>query len=721
MWGRSFAREFGGEIIKASARGGGGRGAGLLRSGSHGSSDGEGGAAGSFVSEPAAPQFTVGKIERVIGTATVTRPGSICLELKVGDSVFQGDVIETTAGGQVSIRFIDGTVFNLSNSARMALKEFPDDGTSQPALFDVARGDFAFVAGKMAKAGRLEIDTPVASIRGRTQVGGIGTLSLISLFFAAMEKVQAAPSNVAHTDDELIPIDYTSEPHGSFELVTKEATPRHFFVADPGVTWSFRLSSSSELTVSQSANSPARMEQLHTIQQNVLHTYSVGLQAMQGPTFNGQNGSTTNPNFREVLPSGARPINFQPDNSGSSQSLTTTSLEVTNSSSGASKTSGATTSVSDFDATSPTSLALDSIFVPPAPPPAALPSAPPAPVITTTAPAQNNASSIDIAGTAEANSTVTLFNNSSTVGTATADSSGHWSVPGVALSSGIDYSFTATATDAAGTSMPSTALAFHDTQTTGPTAVATVTALSADTGTAGDFITSVAAQTVSGTFTGTLGAGEKIQVSADGGTTWVDATPGAGSSWTASGVTLSAGTGALAVRTIDTASNTTAGSGHSYTLQTTGPTAVATVTALSADTGTAGDFITSVAAQTVSGTFTGTLGAGEKIQVSADGGTTWVDATPGAGSSWTASGVTLSAGTGTLSVRTIDTASNTTAGSGHSYTLDFDGAERDVPDRDADQRYRGVELRLHHQQWWRAFCRHGRRHRRRRHRQRAGL
>ena len=83
------------------------------------------------------------------------------------------------------------------------------------------------------------------------------------------------------------------------------------------------------------------------------------------------------------------------------------------------------------------------------------------------------------------------------------------------------------------------------------------------------------------------------------------------------------------------------------------------MTALSADTGTAGDFITSVAAQTVSGTFTGTLGAGEKIQVSADGGTTWVDATP-AGSNWTASGVTLSAGTGTLSVRSIDAANNTT-------------------------------------------------------------
>ena len=50
-------------------------------------------------------------------------------------------------------------------------------------------------------------------------------------------------------------------------------------------------------------------------------------------------------------------------------------------------------------------------------------------------------------------------------------------------------------------------------------------------------------------------------------------------------------------------------------------------------------------------------------------GTTWIDATAGAGT-WSAIGVTLAAGTGTLSVRSIDTAGNTTAGTGHSYTLD---------------------------------------------------
>ncbi len=123
--------------------------------------------------------------------------------------------------------------------------------------------------------------------------------------------------------------------------------------------------------------------------------------------------------------------------------------------------------------------------------------APAAPVITTTAPAQDNASSIDIAGTAEANSTITLYNGSAVVGTSTAyvnaandtaaqaltgtaeanstitlyngstvvgitsaDASGHWSQTIGALGNGT-YSYTATATDAAGnTSVAGDALGF---------------------------------------------------------------------------------------------------------------------------------------------------------------------------------------------------------------------------------------------------------------------
>ena len=48
-----------------------------------------------------------------------------------------------------------------------------------------------------------------------------------------------------------------------------------------------------------------------------------------------------------------------------------------------------------------------------------------------------------------------------------------------------------------------------------------------------------------------------------------------------------------------------------------GPAAVGQVTGLSQDTGTAGDFITNVANQTVKGTYTGALAPGDVIQVSA--------------------------------------------------------------------------------------------------------
>ena len=128
----------------------------------------------------------------------------VAVQAKVGDPVFQGDVIETAANGRVSIRFIDGTTFNLSSGARMVLNEFVCDpsGALHSALFSVVRGTFAFIAGQVAKAGGLRIDTPFASLRGRAPAGGIGVLSLAALTFSIIEKIQAAPSD--YSDDDAI-------------------------------------------------------------------------------------------------------------------------------------------------------------------------------------------------------------------------------------------------------------------------------------------------------------------------------------------------------------------------------------------------------------------------------------------------------------------------------------------------------------------------------------
>ena len=76
--------------------------------------------------------------------------------------------------------------------------------------------------------------------------------------------------------------------------------------------------------------------------------------------------------------------------------------------------------------------------------------APDAPVITDPTDGATLTSPItSISGTAEANSTVEVFDNGNTLGTTDADNTGAWSLTGLSLGDG-SYIFTAIATDEAG-------------------------------------------------------------------------------------------------------------------------------------------------------------------------------------------------------------------------------------------------------------------------------
>lgn len=155
---------------------------------------------------------------------------------------------------------------------------------------------------------------------------------------------------------------------------------------------------------------------------------------------------------------------------------------------------------------------------------------------------------------------------------------------------------------------------------------------------------------------GTLGT----PASADGGTTWTATLTPSGSG----SVTLNASSVA------DTFGNSgpAASLSTSFTYTASGPSVTISTVALSSDTGTSSsDFITQAASQTISGTYSGTLGSGEFIQVSLDGGATWNTATV-SGSTYTYSGATLSA-SGTLKVRASNGSSTGTTLS-QSYTVD---------------------------------------------------
>jgi VCBS repeat-containing protein len=99
-------------------------------------------------------------------------------------------------------------------------------------------------------------------------------LWLTALTFSLAKNARAADPNVTLLDDDNIT--YKDLEHGAFELVTKEAVPRRIIVEDPGETIVLSRSGSS-ISVSPSANTHARMEELQEAQQDVLANLARGL------------------------------------------------------------------------------------------------------------------------------------------------------------------------------------------------------------------------------------------------------------------------------------------------------------------------------------------------------------------------------------------------------------------------------------------------------------
>jgi hypothetical protein len=123
----------------------------------------------------------IGKVVTAAGSVTIEHVNAIVIQAtvsgqagqtKVGDPVYLGDVVQTSADGRIGINFTDGTSFNLSSNARMTLNEFvyEPNGKSNSTFFKLSQGTFTFIAGLTAKTGDMKIDTPVATmgIRGTT-------------------------------------------------------------------------------------------------------------------------------------------------------------------------------------------------------------------------------------------------------------------------------------------------------------------------------------------------------------------------------------------------------------------------------------------------------------------------------------------------------------------------------------------------------------------------
>jgi FecR protein len=256
---------------------------------------------GSAPTRVTTPPKAIGEIHMATGSVTVRRAGGVAARVDVGELVYQGDAIETGADGAVGIIFTDGTAFNLSSDARAVLNEFAYDpnATSNSALLSLAQGTFAFIAGKVAKAGSLRIDTPVARIRGGAQDGGIGILTLAALTFSATSKTEAASRHDAFLDDGTI------AQYGTFEIVTKEAVPRVIIVDDPSETIVLRRAGSA-ITVDRVTHTATRTAELQTAYREAFDTQSQGQQGSGPPGSSGNPLSNQAPLDPQLAP---QPIN----------------------------------------------------------------------------------------------------------------------------------------------------------------------------------------------------------------------------------------------------------------------------------------------------------------------------------------------------------------------------------------------------------------------------
>ena len=120
----------------------------------------------------------IGNVETVIGEVTALRNGAK-ITLEAGDLVFQGDIIETETAGSAKLRFIDETVFSISEDARLALDKmvFDPETAEGETILSMLKGGFLFISGQIAKTDPtdMQVVTPVATIgiRGTIVTGNV--------------------------------------------------------------------------------------------------------------------------------------------------------------------------------------------------------------------------------------------------------------------------------------------------------------------------------------------------------------------------------------------------------------------------------------------------------------------------------------------------------------------------------------------------------------------
>ena len=162
----------------------------------------------------------IGKILKVTGSVFLEHKGAVVVQAslpgngqaKVGDAVFEGDVVKTGADSTANLAFADGTSFNISQNAQMELNEFvySPNGKSNSTVYNLTKGAFTFIAGEVAHTGSMKVETPLATmgIRGtapHVEILEDGSVKFITLIEENKKKAPPVAPKIKKAETPSLP------------------------------------------------------------------------------------------------------------------------------------------------------------------------------------------------------------------------------------------------------------------------------------------------------------------------------------------------------------------------------------------------------------------------------------------------------------------------------------------------------------------------------------
>jgi hypothetical protein len=124
-----------------------------------------------FASVAAAQNPQIAQVETISGNVFIQRAGAH-VTVKIGDPLYEKDVIDTGADGAIGVTFIDNTVMSAGPNSEVALEQYQFDSNnfSGSMLTDMRKGTISMVSGDIAKSSpaAMKVKTPAAilGVRG---------------------------------------------------------------------------------------------------------------------------------------------------------------------------------------------------------------------------------------------------------------------------------------------------------------------------------------------------------------------------------------------------------------------------------------------------------------------------------------------------------------------------------------------------------------------------